>query len=100
MNTNTTNTALIDKIKKYFEEEQQNREDITTQFSDEVIKLAYQKMTAGLTDIFQEEEDPMVIGEMLNNYLNVTKMIDERGLARQQFLLKLFEQLNKYNHND
>lgn len=97
--SNPTNAELINKIKKFFEDEQLKKEDITTQFSDEVIKTAYQKMTASLTDMIQAEEDPMVIGELLSNFLNITKMVDERGLSRQQLLLKLFEQLTKYEQS-
>lgn len=97
--SNTTNAELINKIKQFFEEEQLRKEDITSQFSDEVVKTAYQKMTASLTNMIQAEEDPMVIGELLQNFLSVTKMVDERGLSRQQLLLKLFEQLTKYEQS-
>lgn len=95
----TTNIELINKIKKFFEEEAVNKNDITTQFSNDVVNLAYQKITANLTDIIQNEEDPMVISELLQNFLQVTKLVEERGLSRQQMLLKMFEQLTKYEQS-
>lgn len=93
------NNDLIKKIKEFFEEENLNQNNNVTKFSNDVIASAYQKITDNLTDMITTEEDPMVIGELLKNYLEVTKMVDEKGLAKQQLLLKLFEQLNKYEQN-
>lgn len=90
---------LIKQIKEFFEEETINKENITKQFSNDVIALAYQKMSANVQDMIQNEEDPLVIAEVLKNYLEVTKMVDENGLQRQQVLLKLFEQLTKYEQS-
>mgnify|MGYP006935832769 CR=1 FL=1 len=90
---------LIKQIKEFFEEEAINKENITKQFSNDVIALAYQKMSANVQDMIQNEEDPLVIAEVLKNYLEVTKMVDENGLQRQQVLLKLFEQLTKYEQS-
>lgn len=90
---------LIKQIKQFFEEEAINKENIVQQFSNDVVALAYQKMSASVTDMIQNEEDPLVIAEILKNFLEVTKMIDEKGLQRQQVLLKLFEQLTKYEQS-
>lgn len=90
---------LIKQIKKFFEEEAINKENVVQQFSNDVVALAYQKMSASVTDMIQNEEDPLVIAEILKNFLEVTKMIDEKGLQRQQVLLKLFEQLTKYEQS-
>ena len=95
----SSNAELVEKIKDFFKQENIEKNDPTTQFSNDVINLAYQKLSANLTDVIQNEEDPMVINEILQNFLNVTKMVDERGLTRQQFLLKLFEQLTKYEQS-
>nr|CAI9751471.1 hypothetical protein DGKKSRWO_DGKKSRWO_CDS_0180 [uncultured phage]CAI9752358.1 hypothetical protein CVNMHQAP_CVNMHQAP_CDS_0181 [uncultured phage] len=94
-----SNQDIINEIKKYFEEETLKKENIVNQFSNDVITAAYQKLSANLTDIIQQEEDPMVISELLQNFLNVTKMIDEKGLSRQQVLIKLFDQLTKYEQS-
>ena len=90
---------LIKQIKQFFEEEAINKENVVQQFSNDVVALAYQKMSASVTDMIQNEEDPLVIAEILKNFLEVTKMIDEKGLQRQQVLLKLFEQLTKYEQS-
>ena len=90
---------LIKQIKQFFEEEAINKENVVQQFSNDVVALAYQKMSASVTDMIQNEEDPLVISEILKNFLEVTKMIDEKGLQRQQVLLKLFEQLTKYEQS-
>lgn len=90
---------LIKQIKQFFEEEAISKENVIQQFSNDVVALAYQKMSASVTDMIQNEEDPLVIAEILKNFLEVTKMIDEKGLQRQQVLLKLFEQLTKYEQS-
>lgn len=93
------NTELINKIKEFFDKEVVEKHNALNQFSNDVVDLAYQKMIAGLQDMLQAEEDPMVISEILANFLNVTKMVDERGLSKQQLLLKYFEQLSKYEQS-
>ena len=93
------NEELIKKIRKFFEEESINKSNNLKVFSDDVVTMAYQKMTANIQDLIQSEEDPMVISELLKNYIEITKLIDEKDLPRQQMLLKLFEQLNKYEQS-
>lgn len=93
------NQELLNKIKEFFEQESLRKTDIVNQFSEDVIKTAYQKLSANLTDIIQDEEDPMVISELLQNFLNVTKMVNEKDLSKQQIMLKFFEQLSKYEQN-
>lgn len=93
------NQELLNKIKEFFEQESLRKADIVNQFSEDVIKTAYQKLSANLTDIIQNEEDPMVISELLQNFLNVTKMVNEKDLSKQQIMLKFFEQLSKYEQN-
>lgn len=94
-----SNEDLIKQIKSFFEEEKLKKNNVINQFSDDVIQLAYQKLSAGMQDMLVNEEDPMVISELLQNFLDVTKKIDEKGLQRQQVLIKLFEQLNKYEQS-
>lgn len=93
------NQELLNKIKEFFEQESLRKTDIVNQFSEDVIKTAYQKLSVNLTDIIQNEEDPMVISELLQNFLNVTKMVNEKDLSKQQIMLKFFEQLSKYEQN-
>ena len=95
----SSNEEIINKIKQFFEEESLKKENVISKFSDDVVNLAYQKLTANLTDLIQNEEDPMVIAELLKNFLETSKLVDERGLPRQQFLLKLYEQLTKYEQS-
>ena len=90
---------IINKIKEYFNEENIKKQNIVKQFSDDVVTVAYQKISESLTDQIQQEDDPLILIELLGRYLEISKMIDERGLARQQVLLKLFEQLNKYEQS-
>lgn len=94
-----SNEDLVKQIKQFFEQEVLNKESPVNKFSKDVINLAYQKLSANVSDMIQNEEDPMVISEILQNFLNVSKMIDEKGLQRQQMLIKLFEQLNKYEQS-
>lgn len=89
----------IKQIKEFFETEALNKESAVNLFSNDVINLAYQKLSANIQEAIQNEEDPFVIAEMLKNFLEVTKMVDEKGLQRQQMLIKLFEQLNKYEQS-
>lgn len=94
-----SNADLIKQIKTFFEEESIKNSDMVEQFSKDVIITAYQKLTANLTDMIQNEEDPMILSEMLKNFLEVTEAVENRNLPRQQLLLKLFEQLTKYEQS-
>lgn len=99
MNDEQDLNTTIKEIKKYFEEEAIRKNNIVNQFSNEVISLAYQKISANMVDLIQNEDDPVMLSELLQNYLNVSKAVDEQGIQRQQFLLKLFEQLTKYEQS-
>lgn len=90
---------IIVRLKQYLEDEIVNKNSIVDQFSNDVINLAYQKLSANMQDIITEEEDPAVISELLKSFLETTKMIDEKGLQKKQLLVKLFEQLNKYEQS-
>lgn len=94
-----TNAELIKKIKEFFDQELVNKESCTVQFGNDVINLAYQKISANLQDIIQSEDDPMVLSELLQNFLQITKLVEERDLPKQQLLLKFYEQLTKYEQN-
>lgn len=93
------NEEMMKQIRDFFEKEALRKNDVVSQFSDNVINLAYQKLSAGVEDILQNEEDPMVIAELLKSFLETTDMIEKKGLQRQQVLIKLFEQLNKYEQS-
>lgn len=93
------NKDIIKQIKKFFKEETVNKNSDVKKFSDNVIKTAYEKLSTNLIAMIQAEEDPIVLSELLMNYLQVSKAVDECGLQRQQLLLKLFEQLTKYEQN-
>lgn len=95
----TTNAELIKKIKDFFDNEIAEQDDAVTSFSNDVIDLAYQKISANLQNIIQAENDPMVLSELLQNFLQVTKLVDERNLPKQQIMLKFFEQLTKYEQS-
>lgn len=95
----SSNEELIKQIKQFFETEALKENDTVKLFSKDVISTAYQKLSANIQDAIQNEEDPVVISEILQSFLNVTKMVDEQGLQKQQLLLKLFEQLNKYEQS-
>lgn len=95
----TENAELIKKIKEFFNNEISEQNDAATVFSNDVINLAYQKISANLQDIIQSEDDPMVLSELLQNFLQVTKLVDERNLPKQQIMLKFFEQLTKYEQS-
>lgn len=90
---------LVKQIKKYFEEEALNKQNITKQFSNDVIDLAYQKLSESMRDLLDNEEDPAVLLELLRSYVDVTSLVENKDLQRQQMLLKLFEQLNKYEQS-
>lgn len=94
-----SNEDLIKQIKDFFEKEALDKNNITTKFSNDVIDLAYQKLSASVEDMIQNETDPVVISEILQSFLNVTKLINEKDLPKQQMLIKLFEQLNKYEQS-
>lgn len=93
------NEEMMKQIRDFFEKEALRKNDAVSQFSDNVINLAYQKLSAGVEDILQNEEDPMVIAELLKSFLETTDMIEKKGLQKQQVLIKLFEQLNKYEQS-
>lgn len=93
------NIEVLERIKKFFDDEMVSKSNPLDKFSEDVINLAYQKLSANITDLIQNEEDPMVISEILQNFLNVTKMVDERGLSKKQLLLKYFEQISKYEQS-
>ena len=93
------NEEMMKQIRDFFEKEALRKNDAVSQFSDSVINLAYQKLSAGVEDILQNEEDPMVIAELLKSFLETTDMIEKKGLQKQQVLIKLFEQLNKYEQS-
>ena len=90
---------LVKQIKKYFEEESLNKQNVTKQFSNDVITLGYQKLSASMTDLLEAEEDPAVLSELLKSFVEVTSLVENKDLPRQQMLLKLFEQLNKYEQS-
>lgn len=94
-----SNEEMMKQIRDFFEKEALRKNDAVSQFSDNVINLAYQKLSAGVEDILQNEEDPMVIAELLKSFLETTDMIEKKGLQKQQVLIKLFEQLNKYEQS-
>lgn len=93
------NDQLIKQIKSFFEKENQEENKDLKHFSDDVVNIAFKKMSENVTTLIENEEDPLLIAEMLKSYLEITKMVDERGLQKQQFLLKLFEQLTKYEQS-
>lgn len=93
------NNDIIKEIKKFFEEESIKKKDIVKNFSNDVIMTAYQKISENMIDMIQNEEDPILLAELLENYLNLTKAVDECGMQREQILLKLFEQLTKYEQS-
>lgn len=89
----------IKQIREYFEAEELNKTDDLANFSNDVITMAYQKLCQSLEDILQQEEDPMVINELLSSFLNTEKMVSERGMSKKQLLLKLMDQLTKYEQS-
>lgn len=92
-----TNHELLTNIKAMIETEIVSKQnDPNKIFSDDVITLAYQKLSAGMTDLIQNESDPLLVNDLLQQFLTTSKMIDERNSSSKQFLLKAFEQLSKY----
>lgn len=96
---NDDNHKLIKQIKDYFEQEAINKNNIVNKFSDDIIITAYQKLSANVEDIIKNEEDPVILAETLKSFVETTKLINEKDLPKQQMLLKLFEQLNKYEQS-
>lgn len=94
-----TNAELIKQVKQILNSTLVEQNSATALFSNDVINLAYQKISANLKDIIQQEEDPMVLSELLQNFLQITKLIEERDLPKQQLLLKFYEQLAKYEQS-
>lgn len=98
MNNNDIQTT-IQNIRKFFEVEVINKNDNLTKFSEDVITTAYQKLCQSLEDVVQNEDDPMVINELLSSFLNTEKMINDRNINKNQLLLKLLDQLTKYEQS-
>lgn len=98
MNNNDIQTT-IQNIRKFFEIEVINKDDNLTKFSEDVITTAYQKLCQSLEDVIQNEDDPMVINELLSSFLNTEKMINDRNVNKNQLLLKLLDQLTKYEQS-
>lgn len=98
MNNNDIQTT-IQNIRKFFEVEVIDKNDNLTKFSEDVITIAYQKLCQSLEDVIQNEDDPMVINELLSSFLNTEKMINDRNINKNQLLLKLLDQLTKYEQS-
>lgn len=98
MNNNDIQTT-IQNIRKFFEVEVIDKNDNLTKFSEDVITTAYQKLCQSLEDVIQNEDDPMVINELLSSFLNTEKMINDRNINKNQLLLKLLDQLTKYEQS-
>lgn len=94
-----SNEELIKQVKALLEKNAVEQNSAVKMFSEDVITSAYQKISASVTDMIENEEDPMVLAEILKSFLEVTKMVNEKDLNRQQVLIKLFEQLNKYEQS-
>lgn len=94
-----SNSDIVKQIKQYFEKEALNENSPTKLFSNDVINLAYQKLSASMKDLLENEEDPAVLSELLKSFLEVTEMIDNKDNQKHQVLIKLFEQLNKYEQS-
>lgn len=92
------NNELIKQIKAFFEEETK-RDKQVDEFSNDVINLAYQKLSTNIQELIQEEEDPIVLSELLKSFLDVTNMVKDKNTSKQQIMLKFFEQLNKYEQS-
>lgn len=93
------NEELIKKVKAIIEKDIINENSVTKLFSNDVITAAYQRMSASVKDIIENEEDPVVLSEVLKSFLEITAMIDNKDNQKQQILLKAFEQLNKYEQS-
>lgn len=95
----SSNEELIKSIKSYFEKELDQQNNITNIFSEDVIKSAYAKISENIQDVINSEDDPLVLTEILKNYLELTKTIKDKDTQKQQIMLKFFEQLNKYEQS-
>lgn len=71
----------------------------TKEFSDDLIDYAFDKLTRNIKSMIEEEEDPLVINEVLKGYVELTTSINDRDVRRQQQILKLHEQLVKYEQS-
>ena len=67
----SSTTELIKEIKQYFEDELVKQNDATTKFSNDVINLAYQKISDNLQDIIQNELNA-IIGKALTELEEAT----------------------------
>ena len=61
-----------------------------------IINTAYQKLSNNLMDTIQQEEDPLILAELLKQYIFISDLVENKGSERQKTLLKMFEQLTKY----
>lgn len=96
---NNSNENLIKDIKLYFEKELDKQNNINNIFSDDVVMLAYNKISENIQDVISSEEDPLVLTEILKNYLELTKIINDKDIQKQQVMLKFFDQLVKYDQS-
>lgn len=87
---------IIKDIKQFFAKDMEKSADMHSEFSDEVIKFAYNKLADSVKSIVEDEEDPLIIAAALEEYLKITKLINDKDVNRNNTLLRLFEQLNKY----
>ena len=94
-----TNKEFLEEIKKYFEKEFKNDQNIVDKFSNIVIDSAYEKLSNNLSNMIKNEEDPIIISELLQKYLDVSKAINEKDLSKKQIAIKMFEQLLKYEQS-
>lgn len=96
---NSSNENLIKDIKLYFEKELDKQNNMNNIFSDDVVMLAYNKISENIQDVISSEEDPLVLTEILKNYLELTKIINDKDIQKQQVMLKFFDQLVKYDQS-
>lgn len=96
---NNSNENLIKDIKLYFEKELDKQNNMNNIFSDDVVMLAYNKISENIQDVISSEEDPLVLTEILKNYLELTKIINDKDIQKQQVMLKFFDQLVKYDQS-
>ena len=94
-----TNKEFLEEIKKYFEKEFKDDQNIVDKFSNIVIDSAYEKLSNNLSNMIKNEEDPIIISELLQKYLDVSKAINEKDLSKKQIAIKMFEQLLKYEQS-
>ena len=96
---NNSNENLIKDIKLYFEKALDKQNNMNNIFSDDVVMLAYNKISENIQDVISSEEDPLVLTEILKNYLELTKIINDKDIQKQQVMLKFFDQLVKYDQS-